>query len=163
MNPKERARTFRAEDSSGDERGRVIDRHFFKDGRLWVIAPESHGSTWIFGPVSLLPKRGKTRPSYTMATFQLEHCESFARLADVSFPASSKLFPASWCPTMDLFVMAVPLSNRHRLGLWKMGGTKVWDVEVAKLTEGATEQTHSIVNVAWSPDGGVNFLPSQAI
>ncbi|KIO23930.1 hypothetical protein M407DRAFT_26630 [Tulasnella calospora MUT 4182] len=92
-----------------------------------------------------------------MATFQLANCESFARLADVSFPASSKLFSSSWCPTMDLFVMAVPLSNRHRLGLWKMGGTKVWDIEVAKLTEGSTEQTHSIVNVAWSPDGGLQI------
>ncbi|KAG8964939.1 hypothetical protein FRC03_001163 [Tulasnella sp. 419] len=50
---------------------------------------------------------------------------------------------------MDLFVVATPLSNRNRLALWKMGGVKVWDVEVGR-GDAAQE---SIVGVSWSPDG----------
>lgn len=74
---------------------------------------------------------------------------SFAHLADVSSHPGSALFSSSWCPTMDLFVLATPLSNRHRLTLWKMGGSKLWDVEVGR---GDAEQER-IVDVDWSPSG----------
>lgn len=94
-------------------------------------------------------------------TFQLQRCESFARLTDFALPSSSKLFPLSWCPTMDLFVIAIPLGNRHRLTLWKMGGSKVWDVEVARLENGIDGETQSINGVAWSPDGGVTISPTE--
>lgn len=86
-----------------------------------------------------------------MSAFQALDTDSFARLADVTLPPGSRLFSSSWCPTMDLFVVAIPLSNRHRLTLWRMGGVKVWDIEVGHGD--APEET--IANVAWSPDGAV--------
>lgn len=79
---------------------------------------------------------------------------SYARLAEVAFVPQSILFPSSWCPTMDLFVVASPLSNRHRLTLWKMSGAKLWDVEV-----GRGVATHErIVSIAWSPHGTSHTL-----
>ncbi|KAG8875903.1 hypothetical protein FRB97_004639 [Tulasnella sp. 331] len=74
---------------------------------------------------------------------------SFAHLADVSSHPGSKLFSSSWCPSMDLFVLATPLSNRHRLTLWKMGGHKLWDVEVGR----GDASSESIMDVVWSPSG----------
>ena len=75
--------------------------------------------------------------------------ESFARLAELNLPQGSKIFSASWCPVMDLFLVAVPLSNRERLTLWRMSGNKVWDVEVGR----GDAPREAILNVAWSPNG----------
>lgn len=50
---------------------------------------------------------------------------------------------------MDLVLIVLPLGNRHRLSMWRMGGFKVWDVEVSE-SESAEEQ---IVDLQWSPDG----------
>ncbi|KAG9000900.1 hypothetical protein FRB93_012505 [Tulasnella sp. JGI-2019a] len=87
--------------------------------------------------------------SSTPGQLSILKTDSFAHLADVSSHPGSKLFSSSWCPTMDLFVIATPLSNRHRLTLWKMGGNKLWDVEVGR----GEASSESIVDVVWSPSG----------
>jgi hypothetical protein len=58
---------------------------------------------------------------------------------------------------MDLFVVASPLSNRHRLALWKMSGTKLWDVEVGR----GLAVTERITGIAWSPHGKPKSAPAQ--
>lgn len=94
-------------------------------------------------------------PSRSMSSggeLSLLKTDSFAHLADVSSHPGSRLFSSSWCPTMDLFALATPLSNRQRLTLWKMGGHKLWDVEVGR----GEAPSESIEDVVWSPSGQSN-------
>lgn len=97
------------------------------------------------GPMSIVSVNTGASPAYA----SLGVVKSYAHLSDISPHPGSLLFPSSWCPSMDLFVLAAPLSNRHRLTLWKMGGTKLWDVEVGR----GEAQSERIVDVAWSPSG----------
>ena len=70
-------------------------------------------------------------------------------LAHLQLPASSRLLPSSWCPDKDLLVVVPRSGNKDRLSLWKMQGSKKWEVDVD--SDNATQS--AIVDIAWSPDG----------
>lgn len=69
---------------------------------------------------------------------------SFATLATIQFPSPAHLLASSWCPDKDLLVVIIRLSGKDRLSLWKMQGSKKWEVDI---------DTGSLVAVTWSPDG----------
>ncbi|KZS92983.1 hypothetical protein SISNIDRAFT_92439 [Sistotremastrum niveocremeum HHB9708] len=73
----------------------------------------------------------------------------FERLATLHLPNPSRLLPFSCCPDKDLVVVVSRLGIKDRLSLWKLQGTKKWDVEVDQGLPGSEE----VVGLAWSPDG----------
>ncbi|KAI0932220.1 hypothetical protein AcW1_000598 [Taiwanofungus camphoratus] len=82
---------------------------------------------------------------------------SFATLATIQFPSPAHLLASSWCPDKDLLVVIIRLSGKDRLSLWKMQGSKKWEVDI---------DTGSLVAVTWSPDGqtiAVAHEPPQII
>jgi anaphase-promoting complex subunit 4 len=71
---------------------------------------------------------------------------AFASLAVLQLPSVSSLLPSACCPDKDLVVL---ISRRNRLGLWKVQGSKKWEVDIAS----SERNTEDIVGLAWSPDG----------
>ncbi|KAG1750010.1 anaphase-promoting complex, cyclosome, subunit 4-domain-containing protein [Suillus paluster] len=78
----------------------------------------------------------------------MEH-NAFASLAVLRLSFPCRLLPSACCPDKDLVVLVSRLGGRDRLTLWKMQGTKKWDVEVGR-DESSVE---SVSALAWSPCG----------
>jgi len=76
---------------------------------------------------------------------------AFASLAILHLPSACRLLASACCPDKDLVVLISRLGGQDRMSLWKMQGSKTWEVEVG-TDENASEQ---IVGLAWSPDGMV--------
>ncbi|KIK71029.1 hypothetical protein GYMLUDRAFT_150173 [Collybiopsis luxurians FD-317 M1] len=70
----------------------------------------------------------------------------FTQLAAIHLPASSRLLASACCPDKDLFVLITRIGSYDRMSLWKLQGSKIWEVDAS--TEG-----DRIVGIAWSPDG----------
>ncbi|KAJ7181678.1 anaphase-promoting complex, cyclosome, subunit 4-domain-containing protein [Mycena crocata] len=76
--------------------------------------------------------------------------DSFASLASVHVgPSVCRLLASACCPDKDLLVLVSRLGGRDRMSLWKMQGSKTWEVDVGN-DDTVSEQ---IVGLAWSPDG----------
>ncbi|KAJ3750355.1 anaphase-promoting complex, cyclosome, subunit 4-domain-containing protein [Lentinula detonsa] len=70
----------------------------------------------------------------------------FASLATVQLSSPSRLLVSACCPDKDLLVIITRLGGHDRMSLWKMQGSKTWEVDVSTNSE-------RIVGIAWSPDG----------
>jgi anaphase-promoting complex subunit 4 len=80
--------------------------------------------------------------------------EAFSSMANVAFASQSRITHSSWCPDKDLLVVIVCVAGKDRLSLWKMQGSKIWEVDIqAEPSEASTEST--IVDIAWSPDSKI--------
>jgi anaphase-promoting complex subunit 4 len=77
---------------------------------------------------------------------------AFASLAVVQLPSQSRLLASACCPDKDLVILISRLGGKDRMSLWKMQGSKKWEVDVG------TEETNAeeIVGIAWSPNGKSN-------
>ncbi|KAJ6575135.1 anaphase-promoting complex, cyclosome, subunit 4-domain-containing protein [Mycena capillaripes] len=75
--------------------------------------------------------------------------QNFASLAAVHLPSVCRLLSSACCPDKDLLVLVSRLGGRDRMSLWKMQGSKTWEVDVG-TDDKSSEQ---IVGLAWSPDG----------
>jgi hypothetical protein len=73
----------------------------------------------------------------------------FVSLAKLQLPASSRLLPSACCPDKDLVVTISPQNGKDHVSLWKMQGSKKWEVDVRS----DSVRNESIVDLAWSPDG----------
>ncbi|GJF00486.1 anaphase-promoting complex subunit 4 [Phanerochaete sordida] len=77
--------------------------------------------------------------------------QAFASIANTFFPTEARVLPSSWCPDKDLLALITNIAGKDRLSLWKMQGSKIWEVDVhPDATEGSTESR--IVDISWSPD-----------
>ncbi|KAF7320323.1 DEAD-domain-containing protein [Mycena kentingensis (nom. inval.)] len=74
---------------------------------------------------------------------------SFAQLAKVHLPSPCRLLETACCPDKDLLVLISRIGGRDRMSLWKMTGTKAWEVDVAS----DDKPNEQVVAIAWSPDG----------
>jgi hypothetical protein len=74
---------------------------------------------------------------------------AFASLAILHLPSACRLLASACCPDKDLVVLITRLAGQDRMSLWKMQGSKTWEVEVG-TNENNSDQ---IVGLAWSPDG----------
>lgn len=72
---------------------------------------------------------------------------AFAEATTLNAP-TAKLFPRSWSPHLDVFVMVTRIAERNHLVLHAMREATVWDVEF----EGPVPHPE-IKSVCWSPDG----------
>jgi len=79
---------------------------------------------------------------------------AFSSLAVLQLPSQSRLLTSACCPDKDLVILIFRLGGKDRMSLWKMQGSKKWEVDVG------TEETNveEIVGLAWSPDGK-KYLP----
>ncbi|KAJ7293596.1 anaphase-promoting complex, cyclosome, subunit 4-domain-containing protein [Mycena rebaudengoi] len=75
--------------------------------------------------------------------------QNFSSLAAVHLPSVCRLLAAACCPDKDLLVLVSRLGGRDRMSLWKMQGSKTWEVDVGTDDKSSGQ----IVGVAWSPDG----------
>ncbi|KAJ6604670.1 anaphase-promoting complex, cyclosome, subunit 4-domain-containing protein [Mycena vulgaris] len=75
--------------------------------------------------------------------------QTFASLAAVHLPSVCRLLASACCPDKDLLVLVSRLGGRDRMSLWKIQGSKTWEVDVG-TDDKSSEQ---IVGLAWSPDG----------
>ncbi|KAL0571815.1 hypothetical protein V5O48_010145 [Marasmius crinis-equi] len=71
---------------------------------------------------------------------------AFTQLTAIQLPSPSRLLPSACCPDKDLLLLVTRIAGRDRLSLWKVGGTKTWEIDVGANTE-------RIVGFDWSPDG----------
>lgn len=75
-------------------------------------------------------------------------CNSFAPLAIFRLPSSCRLLPSACCPDKDLVVLLTRLGGRDRISLWKMQGSRKWEVDIASDDVSAT-----VVGLVWNPSG----------
>lgn len=73
----------------------------------------------------------------------------FVSLAKLSLPVSSRLLPSACCPDKDLVIIISPQNGKDHVSLWKMQGSKKWQVDVHSVSA----RNETIVDLAWSPDG----------
>jgi anaphase-promoting complex subunit 4 len=73
----------------------------------------------------------------------------FVSLAKLQLPVSSRLLPSACCPDKDLVVTIFPQNGKDHVSLWKMQGSKKWEVDVRSHSV----RNETIVDLAWSPDG----------
>lgn len=74
---------------------------------------------------------------------------AYASIAVLQLPTQSRLLKSACCPDKDLVVLLSRLGGKDKLSLWKMQGSKKWEIDVS-VSETDTED---IVGLAWSPDG----------
>ncbi len=77
----------------------------------------------------------------------------FVSLAKLSLPASSRLLPSACCPDKDLVVIISHQNGKDHVSLWKMQGSKKWQVDV----HSDSVRNQAVVDLAWSPDGVLSF------
>lgn len=71
-----------------------------------------------------------------------------ASLAAIRVPPSSRLLSNSCCPDKDLVVVFSTLGGKDRMSLWKMQGSKKWDVDI----DLGLSVDEMVVDMTWSPD-----------
>ena len=76
---------------------------------------------------------------------------TIASVATIQFPAATHILRTSWCPDKDLLVVTTHVSHQEKMTLYKMQGSKKWEVTIQPQLFGKTEA--EVVAVAWSPDG----------
>ena len=79
---------------------------------------------------------------------------AFASLAVFKLPSTCRLLASSCCPDKDLVVLISRLGGKDRISLWKIQGSKKWEVDVG-TDESKSEE---VVGLTWSPDGMI--IPS---
>lgn len=74
---------------------------------------------------------------------------AFALLAILHLPSACRLLHSACCPDKDLVVLITRLGGKDRMSLWRMQGSKKWEIDVGSDENNSEE----IVGLAWSPDG----------
>lgn len=74
-------------------------------------------------------------------------------IANARLPWPSRVLRTSWCPDKDLLVIVAHVAGRDKLSLWKMTGSKKWEVDIERDNASGQE----IADMSWSPDGMPHF------
>ena len=72
-------------------------------------------------------------------------------VATIRLPNPSRILHASWCPDKDLLLVISRVAGKARMTLYKMQGTKTWEVALQHPAQPKVQE--EIVSVTWSPDG----------
>ena len=78
-----------------------------------------------------------------------EDANSIVSLATVRLQAKSRLLLTACCPDKDLVVLISRVGTSDKMSLWKMQGSKKWEVDMNK-GDGAVDE---VTALNWSPDG----------
>lgn len=82
--------------------------------------------------------------------------QDFSSWATLQLPPSSRLFPSACCPDKDLVVVVSRLGSKDQISLWKMQGSKKWDVVV----DTGNPHPEEVVDITWSSDGALFYTSS---
>lgn len=78
----------------------------------------------------------------------MDSSNAFASLATFKLPSPCRLLASACCPDKDLVVLIARLGGRDRISLWKMQGSRKWEVDIATDDVPAT-----VASLVWHPDG----------
>ncbi|KAI0312628.1 anaphase-promoting complex, cyclosome, subunit 4-domain-containing protein [Amylostereum chailletii] len=78
----------------------------------------------------------------------MEDSSDFALLSTLHLPPASRILRSSCCPDKDLVVVISRHGGKDRVSLWKMQGSKKWEVEV----DCGSNVNEEVADLAWSPD-----------
>lgn len=70
-------------------------------------------------------------------------------LATVRLHSTSRLLPSACCPDKDLIVLVTNDGVTEKMSLWKVQGSKKWEVDITQ--EGNVKD--EIAAITWGPDG----------
>ncbi|EIW86695.1 hypothetical protein CONPUDRAFT_134079 [Coniophora puteana RWD-64-598 SS2] len=73
----------------------------------------------------------------------------FDQIALIRLPLPCRLLASACCPDKDLLVLFSRLGGRDRMSLWKMQGSKKWEVDLGD----DDNLNEDIVGIAWSSSG----------
>lgn len=76
---------------------------------------------------------------------------TIAPVATIQLPSTSRVLHSSWCPDKDLLVVISRVAHQEKMTLYKMQGSKKWEVVIQPTNVGKVQT--EVVGVAWSPDG----------
>ena len=79
---------------------------------------------------------------------------AISSLATVRLQAKSRLFLTACCPDKDLVVLISRAGSSDKMSLWKMQGSKKWEVELSS----EDGEPGEVTAVNWSPDGAYSSL-----
>ena len=74
---------------------------------------------------------------------------AFTSLAEIQLQPACRILRLACCPDKDLVILVSRLGGKDRLALWKIQGSKKWEVDVASDQNGSQD----VIDLAWSPDG----------
>ena len=74
---------------------------------------------------------------------------AFASLATLRLPAPCRLLSSACCPDKDLIVLISRLGGHDKLSLWKLQGSKKWEVDVGEDGDALA----TVAALVWSPSG----------
>ncbi|KIJ21731.1 hypothetical protein PAXINDRAFT_165137 [Paxillus involutus ATCC 200175] len=73
---------------------------------------------------------------------------AFATLATLQLPSPCRLLSSACCPDKDLVVLISRLGGHDRMSLWKLQGSRKWEVDI-----GTDDVSAMVTGLAWSPSG----------
>lgn len=79
--------------------------------------------------------------------------KAFASLATLRFPSPCRLLSSACCPDKDLIVLVSRLGGHDKLSLWKLQGSKKWEVDVGEDDDASPR----VAALVWSPSGEFSF------
>ncbi|KAJ3010595.1 hypothetical protein NUW54_g2431 [Trametes sanguinea] len=74
---------------------------------------------------------------------------TIAPVATISLPNPARILRTAWCPDKDLVVILSRFAHQEKLSLWKMSGSKKWEIDLPGNNDYHVDR---IVDIAWSPD-----------
>ncbi|CDO71553.1 hypothetical protein BN946_scf184911.g23 [Trametes cinnabarina] len=83
---------------------------------------------------------------------------TIAPVATISLPNPARILRTSWCPDKDLLVIVSRFAHQEKLSLWKMSGSKKWEID---LPGNQDYHVDRIVDIAWSPDERALPIPGR--
>lgn len=75
--------------------------------------------------------------------------DAFASLATLRLPSPCRLLSSACCPDKDLIVLISRLGGHDKLSLWKLQGSKKWEVDVGEVDDASP----TVAALVWSPNG----------
>lgn len=79
---------------------------------------------------------------------------AFASLATLRLPSACRLLSSACCPDKDLIVLISRLGGHDKLSLWKLQGSKKWEVDVGEEEDASV----TVAALVWSPSGEIPFF-----
>ncbi|KIK94368.1 hypothetical protein PAXRUDRAFT_828088 [Paxillus rubicundulus Ve08.2h10] len=73
---------------------------------------------------------------------------AFATLATLQLPSPCRLLSSACCPDKDLVVLISRLGGHDRMSLWKLQGSRKWEIDI-----GTDDASATVTSLAWSPSG----------
>ncbi|KAF9229304.1 hypothetical protein BS17DRAFT_689834 [Gyrodon lividus] len=73
---------------------------------------------------------------------------AFAALATLQLPSPCRLLSSACCPDKDLVILISRLGGHDRMSLWKLQGSKKWEIDI-----GTDDAPTTVTGLAWSPSG----------